>query len=167
MGALFIGQLFSFLLYMVAQVFFVRNVALFGYAFCFVYVAFLLLLPFEISSVLLLLIGFATGCVMDTFYDTMGIHAAACVLLAFLRPSVIRLITPRGDLDSGMHLSLKAMGTPWFLSYALTLVFIHHAVLFFVEAANPALFLPALIRTICSAVFTTLVVVILQYFKKN
>ncbi|MBC7923117.1 MAG: Rod shape-determining protein MreD, partial [Ferruginibacter sp.] len=134
-----IGQLFSFLLYAAAQVFFVRNLELWHYAFCYVYVAFLLLLPFETDSVLLLVLGFAAGLVMDVFYDTLGIHAAACVLMTFLRPGVIRLITPRSDLDEGTQLSLKSMGPPWVLSYAVVLVFIHHAFLFFLEAANGSL----------------------------
>ena len=162
-----IGQLFSFLLYAAAQVLFVRNLELWHYAFCYVYVAFLLLLPFETSSVLLLVLGFAAGLVMDVFYDTLGIHAAACVLMAFLRPTVIRVITPRSDLDDGTQLSLKSMGPPWFLSYAVVLVFVHHAFLFFLEAANPSLFWPALFKTMASTAFTTLVIVIIQYFQKK
>jgi hypothetical protein len=173
-----IGQLFSFVLYLVAQVFFVKNLYLVaqvffvknlvigGYAFCFVYVAFLLLLPFETSLVLLLLLGFLTGVAADVFYDTLGLHAAACVLLAFLRPSVLRLITPRSELDAGMKISLQSMGTPRFLLYAVSLIFVHHAFLFFVEAASWSLALLALVKTVCSTVFTVLVIVIVQYFKK-
>ncbi|MBC7921066.1 MAG: hypothetical protein H7Z75_08225 [Ferruginibacter sp.] len=59
------------------------------------------------------------------------------------------------------------MGPPWFLSYALVLVFIHHAFLFFLEAANPSLFWPALFKTMASTTFTTLVIVIVQYFQKK
>jgi hypothetical protein len=162
-----IGQLFSFIFFMAAQVFFVRNLSLFGYAFCFVYVAFLLLLPFETSLVLLLIISFATGLTVDVFYDTLGIHAAACVWLAFLRPTVIKLITPRGDLDEGMRLSLKSMGAPWFLSYAITLLFVHHAFLFFLEAATLSLAIPVLIKTVCSTAFSLVVIVILQFFKSK
>jgi len=163
----FIGQLFSFVFYMAAQVFFVRNLSLFGYAFCFVYVAFLLLLPFETSLVLLLIVGFATGLTIDMFYDTMGIHAAACVLLAFIRPTVIKILTPRSDLDEGMQLSIKAMGISWFLSYALILLAFHHTFLFFMEAASLSLALPALIKSVCSTVFSLLVIVILQFFKSK
>ncbi len=161
-----IGQLFSFLLYMAAQVFFVRNLVIGGYAFCFVYVAFLLLLPFETSLVLLLLLGFLTGLATDIFYDTLGLHAAACVLLTFLRPSVLRLITPRSELDAGMKMSLRSMGTSRFLLYTVTLVFVHHAFLFYVEAASWSLVLLALVKTVCSTLFTMTVIVIIQYFKK-
>jgi hypothetical protein len=163
----FIGQLFSFVFYIAAQVFFVRNLSLFGYAFCFVYVAFLLLLPFETNLVLLLLLGFVTGLTVDVFYDTLGIHAAACVLLAFVRPTVIKLLTSRGDLDEGMHLSIKAMGTPWFLSYAFILLALHHTFLFFLEAASISLVLPVIIKAVCSTVFSLLVIVILQFFKRK
>ncbi|MES2733864.1 MAG: hypothetical protein V4714_19105 [Bacteroidota bacterium] len=162
-----IGQFFSFLLLMTVQVFFVRNLAIYEYGFCFVYVAFLLLLPFDISLVLLLLLAFAAGVTVDVFYDTLGIHAAACVLIAFLRPYVIKAITPRGDLDAGMRLSLKSMGMPWFLSYVMVLLFIHHAFLFLLEAASISLLVPAMVKAVCSTLFTTLVIVILQYFRRK
>jgi hypothetical protein len=162
-----IGQLFSFLLLMIVQVFFVRNLAIYEYGFCFVYVAFLLLLPFDISLVLLLFMSFLTGLAIDIFYDTLGIHAAACLLIAYLRPYVIKAITPRGDLDAGMRLSLKSMGMPWFLSYVMVLVFIHHSFLFLLEAASISLVIPAMIKAVCSTLFTTLVILILQYFKRK
>ena len=89
--------IFLFFLYVLLQLLLVRNLVLFDYGFCFIYVAAVLLLPYEISLTLLLLIAFVTGIVVDTFYNTLGIHAAATVLMAYLRPLIIRIqLAPGG-----------------------------------------------------------------------
>lgn len=154
---------FYFFLYVALQVLLVKNMVLFNVAFCFIYVTFLLLLPFETSAVLLLFLGFGTGLIVDVFYDTLGIHTAACVFIAFLRPIVIRLITPRGGYDQNVQLSLQSMGGDWFLPYILILVFIHHAVLFLIEASSTELLFFTLLKIASSTVFTCVLIYIFQY----
>ena len=77
------------ILYLLLQIFFMRNMVLFNYAFCFVYIAGILILPAEISRMYLLFIGFAVGFTVDIFSNTFGMHAAATVLIAYLRPFLI------------------------------------------------------------------------------
>jgi hypothetical protein len=162
-------QVFSFLIYVLIQILLVRYFVLFeGTALCFVYIGFLLLLPFAIENMLLLSVGFLTGLFIDIFYDTLGMHAAACVMLAFLRPLVVRLLTPRGGYEDNTVISLANMGITWFVPYAFLLVLVHHLVLFFAEAAKFSLFFPTLLKVIASSLFTTLLIIILQYlFYKN
>ena len=136
---------------------------LFDVGFCFVYIAFLLLLPFDISKVMLLILGFSTGVLVDVFYDTIGIHAAACTLLAYIRPYVIMFTTPRGGYEANMRLSLQGMGNDWFIPYILILTFIHHSVLFFLEAIQLDLFLFTLSKAVSSTLFTCVVIVLVQY----
>ena len=136
---------------------------LFDVGFCFVYIAFLLLLPFDISRVMLLILGFSTGVLVDVFYDTIGIHAAACTLLAYIRPYVIMVTTPRGGYETNMRLSLQGMGNDWFIPYILILTFIHHSVLFFLEAIQLDLFLFTLLKVVSSTLFTCVVIVLIQY----
>ena len=154
---------FSFILYLLLQVTLVRNMILFDTAFCYVYVAFIILLPFEIGSVLLMVIAFLCGFMVDIFYDSLGIHAAACVLIAFLRPFWTKTVPPRGGYEMGMRPTIKIMGFSWFLTFTLPLILIHHAVLFFVEAGGMHLFGFTLVKVISSAILTFLVMVILQY----
>ena len=71
-----------FVLYLALQILLVRNVVLFDYGFCFIYIACILLLPNEISRTWLMIIAFVTGLIVDTFYNTLGMHAAATVLMA-------------------------------------------------------------------------------------
>lgn len=153
--------------YLLIQIFFVRQLVLFNYAFCFVYIASILLLPFEVSKIALLFLGFMAGIIIDVFYNTLGMHAASMTLVAFLRPSIIKLLTPQRGYDERMILTLKSMGTAWFISYIGILTFIHHLLLFFLEASDFGLLLPTIIKVLASTIFTSLVILILQFFRKE
>ncbi|MEJ7660920.1 MAG: hypothetical protein WKG07_15535 [Hymenobacter sp.] len=61
------------------------SLSLFGLGWCLLYLGFILFLPLRTPIALLLLLGFAMGLAMDISYDTGGLHAAAAVLLAYLR----------------------------------------------------------------------------------
>ena len=84
-----IPEVLTFIFYLLLQVFFVRQLVFFDYAFCFSYVAAVLLLPFETSRLQLVLLGFVAGLFVDIFYNTAGANAAATTLIAYLRPSII------------------------------------------------------------------------------
>jgi hypothetical protein len=62
-----------------------------------------------------------------------------------------------------MSPTLAMNGLQWFLVYALPLVFVHHAVLFFVEAGGFGLFWFTMLKIIASLVFTTSILLMLQY----
>jgi hypothetical protein len=163
MNRLGILQVFSFVLYVLVQVIFLKDIAIQGVAFCFVYVAYILLLPVETNPLALLAIGFGMGFLMDLFYDSPGLHASACVLVAFLRKFWLATNTPQGGYDAGAVPSLATGGTQWFLVYSIPLIFIHHVTLFFVEIGGFGLFWFTLGKALASTVFTASVIVIMQY----
>jgi len=156
-------QIFYFVIYVLLQILLMKNMVLFDKAFCFVYIGFLLLLPFEAGSLLLLFLGFLMGLVVDIFYDSLGIHIAASVLIMYFRPYWINLITPRGGYEVGMEPSLKLMKFEWFATYALPLIFVHHFALFYLEAGGFSMFFFTLVKVIASTVFTFVAIVLLQY----
>lgn len=156
-------MIISFVLYLLLQVTVVRNMVLFDVAFCYVYLAFILLLPFEIGAVRIMIIAFIFGFVIDIFYNTLGIHAAGCVLMAYLRPYWAKAVPPRGGYEIGMKPTIKTMGFMWFGTFSLPLIFVHHFVLFFVEAGGLHLFGFTMVKVISSTFLTFIVIVILQY----
>jgi len=162
-GREFFLQAIYFVIFVGLQIVFVRNLEVFDVAFCFIYVTFILLLPLDTDSVLLLLLSLVTGLVVDTFYDTLGIHAAATVLMGYLRPWVIRVITPRGGYEQNLRISMDYMGSEWFFSYTLILIFFHHLVLFLIEASQWSLIPSALLKAVCSTAFTWIILIIIQY----
>ncbi len=162
-----LSTVFLFILYLTLQILLVRNVVLFDYGFCFIYIACILLLPNEISFTWLLLIAFATGVIVDTFYNTLGMHAAATVLMAYCRPLIVRAQIDVPGLETRIEFSLRQLGTGAFFRYVLVLVLIHHTALFFIEASSLTLLIPTLIRVGASTLFTTVSIVLIQFFTRN
>ncbi len=155
---------FLFFVYALAQVLLLKNLVLFNTAFCFLYVVFILLLPVETNNLLLMLIGFLLGFTIDIFYDSLGLHAMALVAVGYVRNYWLGVITPQGGYDSGVTPTLASNGLQWFLIYSIPLLFFHHTILFFVEAAGFSRFGFTLLKVIMSLLFTLSVVLILQYF---
>ncbi|GAB3785062.1 hypothetical protein GCM10028818_46130 [Spirosoma horti] len=156
-----------FLLYLILQILLVRNLVLFDYAFCFIYIACILLLPNELGLTWLLLIAFLTGIIIDTFYNTLGIHAAASVLMAYCRPLIVRSQIDVPGLETRIEFSLRELGVGAFFRYVLILALIHHTALFFIEASSLTLLIPTLIRVAASTLFTTISIVLIQFFTRN
>lgn len=152
-----------FFVYVLVQVMLLRNVVLFDTTFCFLYVAFILLLPFEFSSLTMIVIGFLIGFTIDIFYSSMGLHAFATVLISYLRNYWLNVITPQGGYDIGHSPTVATNGVQWFLVYTLPLVFVHHFVLFFVEASGFDMFWFTMTKIMGSLLFTIIVMVLLQF----
>ena len=157
-----IYNIFVFVVYIMLQVFLFDNMVMFGTAFCFIYIGFILLLPFEVSKVLLVVFGFITGFSIDIFYNSLGVNAASATLIAYLRPFWISTITPSMGYEDVRLPTLKVMGFGWFITYALPLIFLHHLSLFFIEAGELYHFWLIIKKTIFSSLFTYTMLVIGQ-----
>jgi hypothetical protein len=158
-----VAQVFYFIIYLILQVVLVQKVVLFDVAFCFLYLGFLLMLPFDAGAIRLMLMGLLMGLCVDIFYNSLGIHAAASVFIMYLRPHAVSIISPRGGYEAWMTPKLKVMGFEWFSVYSLLLIFLHHLVLFFVEAGGFSNFFYTMFKVLASTAFTFVVIVIIQY----
>lgn len=122
-----------FLFLVLVQVVLLNHVQWSGYVNPYVYILFILLLPMETPSWLVLLVAFFTGLVIDMFGNTSGLHAAASTFLAFARPGILRLISPRDDYEAETAFSPQKMGLNWFLAYVSMLTLLHHLFYFYTE----------------------------------
>jgi rod shape-determining protein MreD len=163
MGAVYLRNIGRFIFLVLFQVLILDNVRLGGYINPYFYIYFILLLPFETPRWLLLLLGFALGITLDIFVNTPGLNAAACVLMAFARPFVIRSISTGTEFMIGHSPSLRNQGMKWFLYYSISLILIHHLALFYLEIFRFSEFFLTLIRVILSSAFTLLLVMISEY----
>ena len=154
----------SFFLFLVFQVMLFKKLVLFNTAFCFLYIAYILLLPIETNPLMLMLAGFGLGLLVDVFYDHQGMHAAATLAVAYIRNIWLNAVTPQGGYDSGATPTIGANGLNWFLGYAAPLVGMHHLILFFIDAGGFGLFWPTLAKALASGFFTLTVLVMHQYF---
>jgi hypothetical protein len=151
-----------FVVYLMLQVFLFDNMVLFGTAFCFIYIGFILFLPLEISKVFLIGLGFLAGLSVDIFYNSLGVNAASATLVAYLRPFWLSTITPSGGYEDVRVPVLKEMGFTWIITYALPLIFLHHLSLFIIEAGEMFHFGLVLKKTFFSCLFTFIILVIGQ-----
>ncbi len=100
-----------------------------------IYPLFILLLPFETPVWVLLILGFLMGLAVDSFMNTAGMHAAALILLAYLRTNVLNALLPRNPTEYvNMEPSVKNMGWSPFLVFCGFLLLLHHIVFFSLES---------------------------------
>ncbi|MGC9353181.1 MAG: rod shape-determining protein MreD [Mariniphaga sp.] len=151
-----------FVVLVLVQVLVLNQVQVSGYINPFIYVLFILLLPVSTPRYLLLILGFSIGFAVDIFSNSLGIHAAATVLIAFIRPYVIRLISNREE-DRNEYPGLRQNKFSWFLYYTSVMVFVHHLALFYLEYFTFSHFFSTFLKVLLSSVFTIFVIVLSQF----
>lgn len=152
---------FFFLIFLQALV--LNHIYLGGLINPYLYIYFILLLPFSVPGWMLLLSSFLMGVGVDLFTNTLGLNAAACVLMAFFRPMVINLVSSDANSLIGETPSLRNQGVKWFIYYAAILTLIHHFALFYLEVFRFSEFLMTFLRVILSAAFTMMLIMISEY----
>ncbi len=110
-----------------------KNVSFLGLVTPFVYVIFIMLMAFETPSIVLILLGFTMGIIIDSFIDTGGLHAAALTFSAYCRPWVLRNLAPRNNYVFGTTPTVYHYGVGWFLKYAFVFIAIHYFVFLLLE----------------------------------
>ncbi len=152
------------LLYVLLHVFVARYLLLFDYAFCFLYVGAILFMPHEINPSLLLVIAFVTGLIIDSFGNTLGVHTAATVLLAYIRPFVVRNQLDQIITEARAQISLQNLGFVNFLKYVALLVLIHHSVLLLINTGSFSMLPITMLKIVGSVIFTTFMLSLTQVF---
>lgn len=145
-----------------AQVLIFNQVQFGGFLNPYVYVLFIILLPLSTPRYLVLLLAFAIGFIVDVFSNSLGVHSAATVFVAYIRPLVIRLISNRED-DKNDYPGLHQNKLIWFVSYVTFMVLMHHLLLFYLEVYTVANFFNTLYRVILSSLFSIIIIVLSQF----
>jgi rod shape-determining protein MreD len=157
-------NIFRFVVLILFQVLVMDNVLINGYMIPYIYVLFILLMPFETPRWVQLLSAFALGLSIDLFSGTLGMHTAASVLAGYARPYLLNLLAPRDGYDPETYPRVHYYGFLWFLKYTALIVVIHHLALFYLEAFQLKHFFSTLLRVILSSILTTSTIVLSQYF---
>jgi len=159
-------NIFRWLILLFIQIFLLRNMAFYNLSTPFIYVLFLLVLPFNTPNLLLYIIAFITGLTLDAFYDTLGVHTSACVALSLVRILFISVSLNREAIDEPEP-SLGNMGFRWFSLYAVLCIFTHHVILFFLEAFKFTSLAYTLGRALLSVVFTLFTILLVEFIFHN
>jgi rod shape-determining protein MreD len=152
------------------QIFIFSNINFSSFVNPYVFPLFILLLPFETPRWLLMLLGFFSGLLLDFFLGSVGMHAASCLLLGYLRPVLIGFITPKGS-EFEISPNVYAQGIGWFVIFLGIAMFIYLAFYFLVEAATFMnfflLFIKILLSTIVSVIFMLIFLFLFSEKKKR
>jgi len=157
----------NFLFLVLLQVLVLNHIEFSGFINPYLYVLFIILLPFETPRWILLISSFFLGLTIDIFMGTWGIHTFATVFLGYLRPILLKYIAPREGYEVGTKPNIRFFGLEWFIKYAAILVIAHHFVLFYVEAFKFHQFFSTFFRVILSSLFTMILVVLSQFLTQK
>lgn len=169
MGRTIIVNTIRFLLLVFMQAFLLKNMSFYNLSAPYFYILFILLLPFETPNALLFILSFLLGLAVDAFYDTPGLHAAACVVLALVRILFINITVQKDGFDNEPEPTLSIMGFRWFFTYAVILTFAHHFFLLNLEVFRLSEIQYTLSRVVLSSIFTVFLILVsgLLFFKRK
>ena len=159
-----IKNILRFILLILVQFFVLDKVHLNYMMRPYIYMLFIFWLPFKFSRSLQMVLAFLLGFTLDSFRHTPGFHAAACVLIAYVRPFLINILIPQEGAETNYEEpSLKSMGgfLPY-LVYAGLLTLLHNAWLFLLEALQFGDFWEFIIKTLLSTLISLVLIIITE-----
>ncbi len=159
-----VKNIIRFALFILVQVFVLDKIHLHQMVTPYLYFLFVLWLPFNMSRSWQMIIAFLLGLTLDSFRHNPGFHAAACVLIAYVRPFLISILIPQEGADGNYEEpSVKSLGgnLPYFI-YVTVLTIIHHAWLFLLEAWQFGNLWYFLMKTLLSAAVSLLLIIVTE-----
>ena len=151
-----------FLILLLIQLTILDNVQLHSYMYINIYILIIYILPYRLRNATILFFGFFLGLFIDLANNTMGIHAAATTLIAYIRPRLLMLTSNREQIDD-IQGKQKISDFGWFFKYILISTAVFNVVLILGEAFSIQNFLITLLRIICSTV-ASIFFILLYYF---
>ena len=125
----------------------------------YLYYLFILWIPFAVSRQWLLVIGFLTGLTLDYFTMTPGLHAAACTLIAYVRPFIINVLTPKDTSEFNYREpSPRAMQWTPYAGYVFILTLLHHGYMVLLEWLSFGSLLDFIIKVVATTGISLLLI---------
>ncbi|NJB71906.1 rod shape-determining protein MreD [Saonia flava] len=143
-------NILRFVLLVLVQVLVFNKLNFLGYINPFVYILFLYWYPIKENKGAFIVIAFLLGLFVDIFSDTLALHTAATVTIAFLRPSLMRFVFGVNYEFQSFRISSATKAQQ--ITFLALLIIIHHIVFFSLEIlsfSNALLILKKIIVTFC------------------
>ena len=134
-----------------------------------IYISYIITFPNNYSKYILLIIAFVLGLTVDMFLNTHGIHASACLLMAYSRVFMVKQLEAQNTFEGSYNLTIHTIEKTSYVKYVTILTFIFFLWLFILEEFSFSYLFIILFKTILSTVFSVLLILIGQYlfFKKQ
>lgn len=157
-------NIIRFALFLLIQVFVLSKIPpLHQFIAPYLYFLFLLWMPFSIKRGALTLLGFGFGLALDYFLLTPGLHAAACTLMAYLRPFLINLLMEKETTGFKYKApSIQSMGFARYSVYVVVLTLVHHVWLVCLEWMQFGSFFYFLAKVLATTAVSLLLIMIAE-----
>src|SRR5271170_2156842 len=129
-----VKNIIRFVLFILVQALLFKIPPLHRFVTPYIYFLYILWLPFNLPRFWLSAIGFFFGLTLDYFTYTPGLHAAACTLIAYVRPFLVNMLLSQEGLEKNYASpSVVSMGFVPYATYVVVLTLLHHIYLVFME----------------------------------
>ncbi|MBC3757969.1 rod shape-determining protein MreD [Hyunsoonleella sp. SJ7] len=160
MNSLVTAHIIRFVLLVLFQGILFNHINFLGYINPFAYILFIIFFPVKNNRLAFIFISFILGLTIDMFTDSGGIHAAASVTIAYIRPVFLKFAF--GSMYEHQNIKFDNTDFSAKVVYIAILTILHHIILFSLEIFNISNILSILQKTLFSGIFTILMIVLLS-----
>ena len=158
MNSGFFINIIRFILLVLVQVLVFNRLNFFGFINPMVYILFLYWYPIKENRAAFIGLGFLLGLSIDFFSDTMALHSAATITIAYLRPAIMRFVFGINYEFQSFKLSNTTKAQQF--TFLALLILVHHLVYFSLEIFSIANLL-LIVKKVLSIGFASLILCLL------
>lgn len=155
--------IFGLILILLQQIIF-NNINLFGYINPLMYILFIIYYPIKNNRILFIFMSFCLGLTVDIFSDTLGLHSASCLVLAYLRPIILKISFGLAYIHQ--VIKFQNIGFKNRLIYLTLSTITHNFVIFSLEIFSLTNFTYLLQKVLLTALFTVFLGLVFSYLFK-
>lgn len=152
----------AFIVLVLLQIFLVDNISLSVYFHPLIYIAFVIMLPFETKPVWMVLLSALLGLTIDLMTGMGGLNVIATTATGFLRSAVVKATTGHNAIDDSVP-SLNRLPEKNFRLYVAAMVVLHSMIYFVMESLSWLHIFHTLLRVVVSDIVAILFI---YYFVK-
>ncbi len=160
MNSVTFNSIIRFVILVLVQGLVLNHINFLGYINPYPYILFIALFPINNNRTLFIFLSFLLGLCVDFFTDTGGIHAAACVTVAYIRPPILKFSF--GTIYDNQTIKFNQIEIGNRMVYFSILAAIHHLILFSLEVFNTSDIILILKKTLFSSIFTIILCTLLS-----
>jgi len=146
---------------LILQFFIFDKLYLIGLPNIYVYIFFILILPYNFNQILTLFISFALGFIIDVFNITPGLHALAALTIGYLRLKFLELYSGGKEYDCSVELEHRKYGWIWFFKYYGSIILIHNTIVIIISYFSFANFFELIYKIIISSLFSLFFIILI------
>lgn len=148
-----------FIALVLVQVLVLNHINFLGYVNPYIYILFIILFPVKNNRLLFVFLAFLLGMSIDLFSDSGGVHAAASVSIAYIRPIILKFSF--GAIYEHQTIKFSSTEIGQRLTYFLIIILIHHLILFSLEIFNTSKIILIFQKTLFSSIFTLILCILI------